>query len=132
MKIEAIESMALQERNDEGGQPTVVVPLKSNTNDKGTLFAGAIFSTCILCGYRAAERAFSEAGIQGDVVAALAEIKYRRPVRTDAVAAIHNASPVDKSRTQPTLNVQVSLRDAEGQTCATLTARYACVPPSKA
>ena len=28
MKIEAIESMALQERNDEEGQPTVLVPLE--------------------------------------------------------------------------------------------------------
>jgi len=127
MKIEAIESMALQEQHDESGQPTVLVPLKGNTNDKGTLFAGAIFSTCILCGYRAAERAFAEAGIQGDVVAARADIKYRRPVKTDAVAALHTIGLIDKSRARPTLDVQINLRDTNDHTCAILTAHYACV-----
>jgi len=127
MKIEAIKNMALQEQNDEGGQPTVLVPLQGNTNDKGTLFAGAIFSTCILCGYRAAGNAFARAGLQGDVVAARADVKYRRPVGSDAVAALHSISPIDRSRARPTLDVQVNLRDTNDHTCAILTAHYACV-----
>jgi len=131
MKIEAIEKLALQERADGSGQPTVLAPLKGNTNDKGTMFAGSIFSTCILCGYRAADKAFAQAGLQGDVVAARADIKYRRPVRSDAVAGVHSVSPVETSGTQPALNIQVNLRDADSQTCAILTARYACVTATK-
>ena len=130
MKIEAIKRMALEERDTGSGQPTVLVPLEGNTNDKGTMFAGSIFSACILCGYRAAERAFAEAGIRGDIVAAQADIKYLRPVSSDAVATVHSISPIDTSRTQPALNVQVDLLDANNQTCATLTARYACITPT--
>jgi len=131
MKIEAIKKLALEERNDPGAPPAVLAPLEGNTNDKGTMFAGSIFTTCILCGYRAAERAFAQAGVQGDTVAARANIKYRRPVSSDAVATIHSVSPVDASGMQPALNVQVNLRDADDQTCAILTARYVCVAAGK-
>lgn len=127
MDIAAIKKLALEERNGPGALPAVFAPLEGNTNDKGTMFAGSIFSACILCGYRAAERAFADAGIQGETVAARADIKYRRPVGSDAVAAIHSVSALDASGTQPALDIQVNFRDADGQPCAILTARYVCV-----
>jgi thioesterase domain-containing protein len=120
MKIPAADNMGLSER-EEG----VLIPLGTNLNDKGSLFAGSLFSGATLATYRATERLFASRGLTGELVAKKATIQYLKRVVTDGLAV---ASPVAEPLLKPNGNYTVTMRavvtDTAGQVCAELTAEF--------
>jgi acyl-coenzyme A thioesterase PaaI-like protein len=123
MKIPAADNMGLCERDD-----GVLIPLGSNLNDKGSLFAGSLFSGATLAAYRATERLFASRGLAGELVAKHATIQYLKRVATDGLAV---ASPVAEPLLKPNGNYTVTMRavvtDTAGQVCAELTAEFILV-----
>jgi hypothetical protein len=120
MKIPAADNMGLSERN--GG---VLIPLSSNNNDKGSLFAGSLFSGATLAAYRATERLFEGRGLKGELVAKTASINYLKRITTDGLAV---ASPVAEPLLKPNGNYTVTMRarvtDTAGVVGAELTAEF--------
>jgi thioesterase domain-containing protein len=68
------------------GTVRVRAPLAPNRNDKGTAFAGAIYSALVLAPWCLLTAALKERGIKADVMVYRASVKYLQPVRDDFVA----------------------------------------------
>lgn len=61
----------------------VRAPLSPNVNIHGTGFAGSIYSLAVLTGWAMVAHIMDLQGIEGELVIARAEIKYRKPVTGD-------------------------------------------------
>jgi len=120
MKIPAADNMGLSEQGE-----GVLIPLSSNNNDKGSLFAGSLFSGTTLAAYRATERLFASRGLTGELVAKTATIDYLKRIVTDGLAV---ASPVAEPLLKPNGNYTVTMRasvsDTAGVVGAELTAEF--------
>jgi len=124
MTIPAADNMGLQE-----GDTGILIPLTCNTNDKGSLFAGSIFSGATLAAYRATERLFASRGLTGDLVAKTATINYLKRIATDGFA---QATPISEPILKPNGNYTVSMRvcvvDTDGTCGAELSAEFILLP----
>lgn len=118
MNIPAADHLHLSE---EGGP--VAIPLEQNSNDKGCLFAGSIYSGAIIAVYRAAERCFAEHGLAGALVAKTASIRYLKSIVSDGRAvATACGEPLLKPNGNHALTVTVAVNNAEGALCAEIKA----------
>jgi acyl-coenzyme A thioesterase PaaI-like protein len=123
MTIPAAEQMGLRE-----GPSGVIIPLAMSVNDKGSLFAGSIFSGATLAAYRATERLFEARGLAGELVAKTATINYLRRIQSDGLAiAKPIGEPVLKPNGNYTVTQQVRVLDQEGACGAELTAEFILV-----
>lgn len=114
MNIPAADNLHLSE---EGGQ--VAIPLEQNSNDKGCLFAGSIYSGAIIAAYRAAERCFAEHGLVGAQVAKTVSIGYLKSIISDGRAvATSCGAPLLKPNGNHALTVTVAVNNEEGTLCA--------------
>ena len=84
----------------------VRIPLASNVNDKGSLFAGSIFSGATLAAYRATERLFQSRGLTSELVAKTATIHYLKRIVSDGFAI---ATPVSEPVLKPNGNTSVTM-----------------------
>jgi thioesterase domain-containing protein len=120
MIIPAADNMGLRE-----GDAGVHIPLACNANDKGSLFAGSIFSGATLAAYRAAERLFKSRGLSGDLVAKTATINYLKRIATDGLAqATPISEPVLKPNGNYTVTMRVTISDIQGTAGAELSAEF--------
>ncbi|MEI6645819.1 MAG: YiiD C-terminal domain-containing protein [bacterium] len=120
MIIPAAENMGLHE-SDAG----VHIPLVCNANDKGSLFAGSIFSGATLAAYRAAERLLVSRGLTGDLVAKTATINYLKRMVSDGLAvATQKSEPILKSNGNYTVSMNVRVIDKDGIGGAELSAEF--------
>jgi thioesterase domain-containing protein len=78
-------AMAIAVADYDGRTLTVHAPLSANRNLHGTAFAGSLYSVCVLTGWGATWLALREYGIEGSVVVADSQIKYRKTVGGDIV-----------------------------------------------
>lgn len=103
----------------------VLIPLACNVNDKGSLFAGSIFSGATLAAYRATERLFASRGLTGDLVAKTATINYLRRIVSDGLAqATPNSEPILKPNGNYTVTMNVRVVDTDGTCGAELSAEF--------
>lgn len=120
MIIPAANNMGLRE-----GDTGVHIPLACNVNDKGSLFAGSIFSGATLAAYRATECLFKSRGLAGELVAKTATINYLKRIVTDGLA---QATPVSEPVLKPNGNYTVTMRvivsDTQGTAGAELSAEF--------
>jgi len=58
-------------------------PLSGNHNDKGTAFAGSIYSLAVLCGWAYVNRVLLDHGLKAIAMVADSSMKYLKPVRSD-------------------------------------------------
>lgn len=124
MNIPAADNMGLREE-DAG----VRIPLASNSNDKGSLFAGSIFSGATLAAYRAAERLFHARGLTGDLVAKTATVHYLKRLVSDGFAVATPASePLLKPNGNTTISMNVRVCDDTGVCGAELSAEFILLP----
>ncbi|WP_105199299.1 bifunctional GNAT family N-acetyltransferase/hotdog fold thioesterase [Pseudoalteromonas sp. T1lg10] len=63
-------------------QFSVVADLDANINVHNTMFAGSVYSMATLAGWGATYLALREAGKEGDIVLADANIKYLKPIKS--------------------------------------------------
>ena len=120
MIIPAADNMGLREV-----ATGVLIPLASNANDKGSLFAGSLFSGATLAAYRAAERLFESRALTGELVAKTATIHYLKRIVSDGVAQATPASdPLLKPNGNYTVTMNVRVVDPDGTCGAELKAEF--------
>ncbi len=118
MNIPAADNLHLHETAD-----GIAIPLGPNSNDKGCLFAGSIYSGAILAAYRAAERRCVEKGLSGGLVAKSATVRYLKSIVTDGRAvAVACGDPVCKPNGNHSVAVTVAVLDAADTPCAEFSA----------
>ena len=120
MNIPACDNLHLSQVGAE-----IRIPLEQNSNDKGCLFAGSIFSGAILAAYRAAERLFAERGLAGALVAKTASVNYIKGIVSDGSAgATACGEPVCKPNGNHALTVTVTVSDSDNVACAEFTGEF--------
>ncbi len=109
----------------------VQAPLEPNLNIHGTGFAGSIYSLAALTGWALSTHIMALNRMQGELVVARAEIKYRSPI-TDAIQCRTQASEEDcetfrkgfESRGKSRLALEIEVGDTKN---AILWATYMAV-----
>jgi hypothetical protein len=125
MVIPAAENLHLSQ---EGGG--VRIPLEYNCNDKGSLFAGSIYSGAVMAAYRKAEDLFVACGLKGALVAREASIRYLKQILEDGMAvASVDEIPSRKTNGNYSLNVKVAVNNSEGIVCAEMDAGFVLLAP---
>ncbi|HOD83896.1 MAG: putative thioesterase (yiiD_Cterm) [Planctomycetes bacterium ADurb.Bin126] len=66
----------------------LAMPLGPNSNDKGTGFAGSLYSLCVLASWALVTETLEEAGIRVPVVVASSNTDFRRPIMIGEIVAV--------------------------------------------
>jgi thioesterase domain-containing protein len=100
------------------------IPLAGNLNDKGTMFAGSIYSVLVLAGWTLSYRLVNGMNSDYDVVIKESSIKYKLPVKSGARAVAAVREPLKDVRNYKTLTISVDLYDVADNLCASFVGEY--------
>jgi thioesterase domain-containing protein len=102
------------------------LPLAPSINDKGTAFAGSIFSLAVLSGYEIAMERLGQLDLSGNLFLLSLHITYHQTGLSDLIAEsriIDNLKPTKKANWK--MRIEVEVADAQSQSlCATFEGLY--------
>jgi len=127
-------AMGIGRQSDKPGH--LLLPLAPNINDKGTAFAGSIFSLAVLSGYEIALERSNQLNLSGNLFLlsshityhqpGLSDLTYHQPGLSDLIAQgriIDDLKPTRKSNWK--MRIEVEVVDAQSQSlCATFDGLY--------
>jgi len=118
------EAMGIGRQSDKPGH--LRLPLAPNINDKGTAFAGSIFSLAVLSGYETALDRLGQLSLSGNLFLLSSHITYHQPGLSDLIAQgriLDNLKPTRKSNWK--MRIEVEVMEAQSQSlCATFEGLY--------
>lgn len=91
--IPLVSAMELEFLSAIPGEIRIKSPLQANINDKGTGFAGSIYSGLVLSGWSLVTYELRRRGHDPDVVVARSTVEYRMPIRSDFISRATFADP---------------------------------------
>jgi thioesterase domain-containing protein len=77
---------------------TIAAPLEANLNDKGTGFAGSLFSVAALAGWALLTRWCAAEGVDAEVVLQSSTARFLAPARAGFRAVAHEPTPAERDR----------------------------------
>ena len=102
------------------------LPLAPNINDKGTAFAGSVFSLAVLSGYEIALERSNQLNFSGNLFLLSSHITYHQPGLSDLITRsriIEDLKPTRKANWK--MRIEVEVVDAQSQSlCATFEGLY--------
>ena len=117
-------AMGIGRQSDKPGH--LLLPLAPNINDKGTAFAGSIFSLAVLSGYETALDRLGQLSLSGNLFLLSSNITYHQPGLSDRIAQgriLDNLKPTRKSNWK--MRIEVEVMEAQSQSlCATFEGLY--------
>jgi len=118
------EAMGIGRQSDRPGH--LLLPLAPNINDKGTAFAGSIFSLAVLSGYEIALERSNQLNLSGNLFLLSSHITYLQPGLSDLIAQgriIDDLKLTRKSNWK--MRIEVEVVEAQSQSlCATFDGLY--------
>ena len=118
------EAMGIGRQSDKPGH--LRLPLAPNINDKGTAFAGSIFSLAVLSGYEIALERSNQLNLSGNLFLLSSHITYHQPGLSNLIAQgriIGDLKPTKKANWK--MRIEVEVVDAQSQSlCATFEGLY--------
>ncbi len=127
-KIEAFEKLGMRVVEDGPDAVVLEMPLAGNTNDKGTMFAGSLYSLMVLAGWKLSINVSESNNCFGNAVISKAQINYLRPVPEDCVAKAVMAKDFYLNLYgSGCCEVLVQICGANGAVCVELDAHYRVV-----
>lgn len=130
-EIVPAQAMEIEVASYNKNELVLCAPLEKNSNDKGTFFAGSIYSTVVLSGWALVTMMLADRGIEAEVVIATSNIDYTAPAKNDVEA---HASLVDSDGIEKLLEsiegkgrgkiVISSVLISDGNRCAIFTGTY--------
>ena len=117
-------AMGIGRQSDKPGH--LLLPLAPNINDKGTAFAGSIFSLAVLSGYEIALERSNQLNLSGNLFLLSSHITYHQPGLSDLITRsriIEDLKPTRKANWK--MRIEVEVVDAQSQSlCATFEGLY--------
>ena len=102
------------------------LPLAPNINDKGTAFAGSVFSLAVLSGYEIALERSNQLNFSGNLFLLSSHITYHQPGLSDLITRsriIEDLKPTRKANWK--MRIKVEVVEAQSQSlCATFDGLY--------
>jgi thioesterase domain-containing protein len=77
---------------------TIAAPLEANLNDKGTGFAGSLYSVAALAGWALLTRWCAAEGVDAEVVLQSSTARFLAPARAGFRAVAHEPTPAERDR----------------------------------
>ncbi|MDD8021421.1 MAG: YiiD C-terminal domain-containing protein [Acidobacteriota bacterium] len=118
------EAMGIGRQSDKPGH--LLLPLAPNINDKGTAFAGSIFSLAVLSGYEIALERSNQLNLSGNLFLLSSHITYHQSGLSDLIAQgriLDDLKPTRKSNWK--MRIEVEVMEAQSQSlCATFEGLY--------
>ena len=130
-KIVPARSMKIEVSSYNVKELELCAPLTANVNDKGTGFAGSIYSTLVLSGWSLVTQYLADQGIGAQVVIASSSTEYKAPVEGDLSACARFVDTTDAQqllvkideRGRGKVAVESTL-SSNGKVCAVFTGLY--------
>lgn len=128
-------AMAIGVARYDGTVLEVRAPLAANRNVHGTVFAGSLFSICVLTGWGTTWLGLRRHGLSGAIVVSESQIRYRRAVGEDVLCRCSSEESVigaAASQLDATGRVSLPLRctiDAGGKLAVTFEGNYVVRAP---
>jgi len=114
---------------------SLTLPLAPNTNDKGTAFAGSLYSVAVLAGWACLDLLLAAQGLRASIVAHETTARYLAPVTADVTARAGAPAGADFARVVKALQrarparVAVSVSVLQHETVAVeFIGQYALLP----
>jgi len=82
---------------------TIAAPLAANVNDKGTAFAGSLFSVAALAGWLHLTRWCAAHGLEAEIVLQSAATQYLAPARASFRAVVLESSAAEREKLEAML-----------------------------
>lgn len=106
------------------GRLEMAMPLLPNRNHQDSAFAGSLNALCTVVGWGTVFMLLRREGLAGNIVIRRSEIRYSRPVRSEAIVA--RGLPIDpeaesyffellRSKGRSKIDVAAEIADAEGR-----------------
>lgn len=128
-KIALFQGLGITVVRDDEETVVLQMPLTGNTNDKGTMFAGSIYSLMVLAGWKLAMNSAQAAGSPGDVVISNASVKYLRPITQDCQAQAElTGSFYLNLYGNGCCDIRVTIMTHQGKLAADFTGEYRILP----
>lgn len=128
-KIALFQGLGITVIKDNVDNVILQMPLNGNTNDKGTMFAGSLYSLMVLAGWKLAINVSEDAGAPGDVVISDASVKYLRPVTESCQAsAILEREFYLNAFGTGCCEINIKVRNQQGKTCVDFNGQYRIIP----
>ncbi|WP_298440755.1 YiiD C-terminal domain-containing protein [uncultured Ferrimonas sp.] len=125
--IPLAKAMGIRADAFEDGRFTTTLPFAANQNHHQSQFAGSIYSQCTLTGWGRVWLALQAQGLDGAIVLAHGDIRYRKPVLS-ALPCVCTASELDLSALRAGRNAKISLTVQIGD-CAEFVGDYVVMAP---
>lgn len=111
--IPIAKKMGIYVDNWDGRIIRLKAPIKSNLNDKGTVFAGSLYSIAVLAGWATVTLTLRAFGIKSSIVIKGCEVNYENPAKNDfmAVCAFKGENITNGLRNKVKLDVYVWVDD---------------------
>ncbi len=128
-KIASFQGLGITVVRDDDDNVVLQMPLSGNTNDKGTMFAGSIYSLMVLAGWKLAMNSADAAGKPGNVVISDASVKYLRPITQDCQATAQLTRPYFvNTYGSGCCDIRVTIINAQNKLCADFAGQYRILP----
>lgn len=105
-------------------QATVKISFDGNQNDKNTMFAGAIYSSLVFCGWSLAKYLAEQETAKYDVMIKKSQTSYFFPITTDAVARALLVKKETKKNGNISMIINVNISDEKHNNCVELQGEY--------
>ena len=124
-KIEPFSSLHMGFVDCTDDQMSLSIRLEGNLNDKGTMFAGSIYSVLVLTGWALMKHQCDQRDGDYDVVIKESETSYKRPVNSAGLATAILINEIETTtRGSLSARINVSLLNDSQKVCATLKGTY--------
>ena len=94
-QIALTNAMGIRVASYDGDELALTAPLDRNANDKGTAFAGSLYSLAVLTGWGLLFIKTAEADLAAKIMVYESTISYHCPVREDLTATCRAPAPSD-------------------------------------
>ncbi|MBN2844336.1 MAG: YiiD C-terminal domain-containing protein [Sedimentisphaerales bacterium] len=128
-KIASFQGLGITVVRDDSDNVVLQIPLAGNTNDKGTMFAGSIYSLMVMAGWKLAMNSAEAAGAPGNVVISSASVNYLRPIAQDcqATAELTRGFYLN-AYGSGCCDIRVTIFNTQNKLCADFTGQYRILP----
>lgn len=118
-RIEPFLSLGLRLESLSPDEAVIFLPLAGNRNDKGSCFAGSLYSALVLAGWCLTMKFCAEGGEEWEAVVKSSQVSFPRPATTDCrMVARLEGTPQPKGEGRWAVAVVVEAHDVHDRVCA--------------
>jgi len=124
-RIDAVSSLGITLESADAREAVVAIPLAGNSNDKGSFFAGSLYSAMVLAGWCLAMENCAGRGGRWEVVIKDSQVSFKRPAASNCRVVARPQKPAEVGdEDRLALSTVVEALDSRSRCCALFRGEY--------